>query len=54
MRSFVQTHRKYQQDSVVSEEIAYDLLQACDAISIGDLIVPELTGDLPFTTLSNQ
>jgi len=44
MRSFVQQHPKYQHDSVVSDEVAYDLLTACADIAAGKLHVPELHG----------
>ena len=46
MRNFVQTHPKYKHDSVVSDEIGFDLLRACDDITHGRLHVPELVGDL--------
>ncbi|CAG8060562.1 unnamed protein product [Penicillium olsonii] len=35
MRHFVQTHDKYQADSVVSEEICYDLICAIEDITMG-------------------
>ena len=46
MRQFVQNHPAYAQDSVVSPEIAHDLLQACRGVGEGTLHVPELLGDI--------
>lgn len=34
LRNFVTTHPAYKQDSVVSEEIAYDLVTACQEIGL--------------------
>mmetsp|Transcript_44284 Transcript_44284/g.134887 ORF Transcript_44284/g.134887 Transcript_44284/m.134887 type:complete len:865 (-) Transcript_44284:184-2778(-) len=53
IRNFVRNHEDYQNDSVVSDEIAYDLMIACKKIGEGTLHVPELLGDLivdPITT----
>eukprot|EP00943_MAST-04B_sp_MAST-4B-sp1_P001249 g1249.t1 len=44
MRQFVLKHPAYKHDSVVTDEIAYDLLVACDDIVKGKLQVPELYG----------
>ena len=46
MRGFVMSHPSYQKDSVVSEQISYDLLSAMDKISSGDETCKELTGNL--------
>eukprot|EP00543_Licmophora_paradoxa_P006555 CAMPEP_0202455790 /NCGR_PEP_ID=MMETSP1360-20130828/13230_1 /ASSEMBLY_ACC=CAM_ASM_000848 /TAXON_ID=515479 /ORGANISM="Licmophora paradoxa, Strain CCMP2313" /LENGTH=914 /DNA_ID=CAMNT_0049075451 /DNA_START=114 /DNA_END=2858 /DNA_ORIENTATION=+ len=46
MRNFVRTHPDYKGDSVVSDEIAYDLLQTCTDIGLGKLHVPELLGNI--------
>jgi glutamate--cysteine ligase catalytic subunit len=46
MRSFVQSHPAYKNDSVISEEIAYDLMMACQGIGEGTLQCPELLGDV--------
>ena len=35
MREFVRNHPKYQNDSIVSDEINYDLLKACADITNG-------------------
>ncbi len=42
MRKFVRDHPKYEFDSVISEEISYDLSVATDAISRGAMGCPEL------------
>lgn len=42
MRNFVQSHPAYKHDSVVSQEINYDLVRAVDRIEKGELDVPEL------------
>ncbi|XP_077989695.1 glutamate--cysteine ligase catalytic subunit-like [Glandiceps talaboti] len=42
MREFVSNHPDYKQDSVVSEQINYDLLLTCDKITKGELAAPEL------------
>lgn len=35
IRRFVTTHPAYQRDSVVGSEIAYDLLRACEGVTVG-------------------
>lgn len=47
MRHFVMNHPLYKYDSVVSDEIAYDLLWKMTKISIGEEHCPEV---LPQTT----
>ncbi|KAL0956322.1 hypothetical protein HGRIS_002474 [Hohenbuehelia grisea] len=42
MRNFIRSHPLYKQDSVVSEEISYDLLVAIDEIERGVRSAPEL------------
>ena len=44
MRRFVSSHPDYMFDSVISDRIAFDLLQECDAITSGKKRVPELFG----------
>jgi len=46
MREFVQSHPEYKQDSVISQGIAYDLMQAADEIGRGARECPELLGDV--------
>ena len=52
-RRFVRNHPSYKGDSVVSQEIAYDLMIACKEIGEGKRHEPELLGDFtidPITT----
>lgn len=42
MRDFVQNHPAYKQDSVVSEEISYDLVDTLTKITDQQIIVPDL------------
>eukprot|EP00160_Parvularia_atlantis_P013768 Unigene3041_Nuclearia_a/m.9354 Unigene3041_Nuclearia_a/g.9354 ORF Unigene3041_Nuclearia_a/g.9354 Unigene3041_Nuclearia_a/m.9354 type:complete len:628 (-) Unigene3041_Nuclearia_a:92-1975(-) len=44
MRSFVQTHSAYKHDSVVPDEVAFDLLRKCAELAEGTANVPELLG----------
>ncbi|EFA85843.1 glutamate-cysteine ligase [Heterostelium album PN500] len=44
-REFVQNHKAYKHDSVVSQEIQDDLIQRCIAISEGVVQEPKLLGD---------
>lgn len=46
MRQFVRNHPAYKHDSVVSEEIAYDLCQRLVKISTGEVKEPSLLGDV--------
>jgi len=46
MRSFVQSHPAYKGDSVISSEIAHDLLMACKDIGDGSLVCPDILGDI--------
>ena len=46
IRKFVQTHPAYKHDSIVTEEIAYDLIDATVKIATGEMKCPELLGDL--------
>eukprot|EP00565_Helicotheca_tamesis_P006290 CAMPEP_0185726870 /NCGR_PEP_ID=MMETSP1171-20130828/2718_1 /TAXON_ID=374046 /ORGANISM="Helicotheca tamensis, Strain CCMP826" /LENGTH=935 /DNA_ID=CAMNT_0028395311 /DNA_START=66 /DNA_END=2873 /DNA_ORIENTATION=- len=53
MRNFIREHSDYKGDSVVTDEIAYDLMVACKEIGEGERHVPELLGDMrikPITT----
>jgi len=52
-RNFIRNHKAYKADSVVNEEITYDLMIACKEIGEGTRHVPELLGDFkiePITT----
>uniref|UniRef100_A0A7S1AJ05 Glutamate--cysteine ligase n=1 Tax=Noctiluca scintillans TaxID=2966 RepID=A0A7S1AJ05_NOCSC len=46
MRKFVSEHPVYRQDSVVSQEVAYDLMVLCDEIGRGVHTCPELLGNI--------
>jgi glutamate--cysteine ligase catalytic subunit len=46
MRNFVRTHPSYKNDSVVTDDIAYDLTKACRDIGEGQLHIPELLGNI--------
>ena len=46
MREFVVTHPDYQQDSVVSDLICYDLMSTCNKIANGELNCPNLIGKI--------
>lgn len=53
MRNYVRNHPAYKGDSVVTDEIAYDLMVACRDIGEGTLHIPELLGNVvidPITT----
>merc|ERR1712224_405863 len=46
IRNYVRNHEAYKGDSVVNDEIAYDLVKACTDIGLGKLHIPELLGDV--------
>ncbi len=46
MRNYVREHPAYKQDSIISPEIAHDLLKACSDIGSGNLQCPEILGDI--------
>mmetsp|Transcript_10903 Transcript_10903/g.33424 ORF Transcript_10903/g.33424 Transcript_10903/m.33424 type:complete len:721 (-) Transcript_10903:921-3083(-) len=46
IRKFVMNHPAYKGDSVVSEEINYDLVRECQMISCGEKEAPELLGHM--------
>jgi glutamate--cysteine ligase catalytic subunit len=45
IRQFVQNHPAYKHDSVISQEMNYDLMKTIEKISNGELEVPELLGE---------
>ncbi|RIA87557.1 glutamate-cysteine ligase-domain-containing protein [Glomus cerebriforme] len=45
IREFVRSHPKYQEDSVVTQEINYDLMKIIEKIQKGEANVPELLGN---------
>eukprot|EP01041_Mallomonas_annulata_P001227 gene1227-2382_t len=46
MRKFVTSHPAYKHDSIVSQEIAHDLMMACKNIGEGAIPCPELLGPI--------
>lgn len=54
MRNFVRNHPAYKGDSVVTDEIAYDLLKACRDIGEGKLHIPELLGKIRIDPISTE
>jgi hypothetical protein len=54
MRNFVRSHPAYKNDSVVSDEIAYDLMIACRDIGVGKLRVPELLGSMKIDPITKE
>uniref|UniRef100_A0A6A7G5Y0 Glutamate--cysteine ligase n=2 Tax=Hirondellea gigas TaxID=1518452 RepID=A0A6A7G5Y0_9CRUS len=44
LRRFVQLHPDYKKDSIISEEVCRDILDAQRRITHGDLVVPQLLG----------
>ena len=46
IRQFVQTHPDYKHDSRVTEKINYDLITKMKQMAEGNLVCPELTGNL--------
>lgn len=53
LRKFVMEHEDYKKDSIVSPEIAYDLVKLASDVASGALNPPELLGDLR-TTITSQ
>jgi len=54
MRNFVKNHKSYNYDSVVTEEIGYDLMVACKQIGEGTLHAPELLGDMKIKEITTE
>lgn len=54
MRDFVDKHPKYAHDSIVSDEVAYDLLHMMDKIGKGEVVSTELFGDCHGTAPSSD
>jgi len=52
LRNFVRNHPAYKNDSIVNDEIAYDLTKACRDIGEGRLHVPELLGRFKIEPIS--
>lgn len=45
IRNFIRTHPKYRHDSIVNDEICYDLINHLQAITNREINAPELLGD---------
>ncbi|CAM9306203.1 unnamed protein product [Chrysoparadoxa australica] len=54
MRQFVTQHADYKQDSVVTDEIAYDLVMACKEIGEGIRPCPELLGQVTIEAVNAE
>jgi glutamate--cysteine ligase catalytic subunit len=46
MREYVMNHPSYKKDSIITQEIAYDLAVTCKNIGEGAVHCPELLGDV--------
>lgn len=51
MRKFVELHPAYKHDSVISPEIAHDLMMTCQGIGEGVIPCPEILGDITIERL---
>jgi len=54
MRKYVRDHPAYKKDSVVSEEICFDLLTACKEIGEGTRECPEILGNVKVSAPSAE
>lgn len=45
IRDFIDSHPSYNHDSLVNDEVTYDLLVVMDKLGAGKLVVPELLGE---------
>jgi len=54
LRKFVRDHPAYKGDSVISQEIAYDLTVACNEIGEGTRHEPDLLGDIHIRPISTD
>jgi len=54
IRKFVKQHPRYNNDSVVTDEIAYDLLTACSDIGEGRRKAPDLLGNVVIEPLTKD
>jgi len=52
VRNFVRSHEAYKFDSVVTDEIAYDLMVACKEIGEGARSAPEILGNVKIRPIS--
>jgi len=54
IRNYVRNHPAYKFDSVVSDEIAYDLMIICKDIGEGNIQVPELLGNVTIDKITAE
>ena len=54
MRNYVTAHPSYRHDSVVTSEIAYDLMMAATAVGDGSLPVPEILGGIVIDKINKE
>lgn len=45
LRKYVSLHPLYKHDSVISQELCYDIVEICDRIGSGDIEAPQLLGE---------
>eukprot|EP00931_Biecheleriopsis_adriatica_P051184 TRINITY_DN29664_c0_g1_i1.p1 TRINITY_DN29664_c0_g1~~TRINITY_DN29664_c0_g1_i1.p1 ORF type:complete len:746 (+),score=151.03 TRINITY_DN29664_c0_g1_i1:66-2240(+) len=54
MRKFVRSHSDYKMDSVVTDSIAHDLVQACSEIGLGKRPCPEVLGNIKIEPIRKE
>lgn len=54
IRKFISEHKAYNQNSIVNDEICYDLMKHLEAITNREIEAPELLGDFYRKSLSSQ
>jgi len=54
IRNFVTTHPLYKQDSIVTDEIAFDLVVACNDVGLGKKPCPCLLGEVRITPIVKE
>jgi len=54
LRNYVRKHPAYKGDSIVNDEIAYDLVKTCTDIGLGKIHVPELLGDVVIDPVTEE
>eukprot|EP01038_Epipyxis_sp_PR26KG_P007917 gene7917-10747_t len=54
MRNFVQSHPSYKQDSIITPDIAHDLMVTCHGIGSGAIRCPDLLGDVVIESVRKE
>lgn len=54
IRNFIHQHPEYRQDSVVNDEICFDLMKRLEGITNGEIATPELLGEFYEESLSDE